>query len=98
MTRQQMGGLAFAIRLVGGGCLETSDALTVWLLQNPDVAPEEGRSMASMSHGVPFPSIRGRKEGPFPVYPERPYFDARAHEGAERGPMVVDACGHERSA
>ena len=39
--------------------------------------------MASMSHGVPWPSIRGKVEGPFPVYPDRPYYDARFHEGIE---------------
>jgi hypothetical protein len=76
-----MGGLASAIRRVHGYCLESSDALTEWLKANPTVVPAEARSMASMSHGVPFPSIRGLKEGPFPVYPERPYFDARFHEG-----------------
>jgi hypothetical protein len=78
-----MGGLASEIRRVHGYCLESGDALTAWLAKHPHVAPEEARSMASMSHGVPFPSIRGLKEGPFPVYPDRPYYDARFHEGIE---------------
>lgn len=57
--------------------------LTVWLSEHPDVKPEEARSFLSMCHGVPFPSIRGKKEGPFPVYRDRPYYDARVHEGIE---------------
>ena len=81
MRWDEQGGLASEIRRVHGYCLETSDALGEWLKKNPHVKPEEARSMASMSHGVPWPSIRGKVEGPFPVYPDRPYYDARFHEG-----------------
>jgi hypothetical protein len=83
-----MGGLASEIRRVHGYCLESSDSLTRWLAANPTVSKLEARSMASMSHGVPFPSIRGLVEGPFPVYKDRPYFDARFHEGEESSPSL----------
>ena len=84
MTRLEMGALASEIRLARGYCLESSDALGAWLRCNPHVEPMDARSMASMSHGVPFPSIRGRKEGAFPVRPDRSaYYDARFHEGVE---------------
>lgn len=83
MNRSEMGGLGSEIRKVHGYCLDTSDVLGKWLAANPHVKPEEARSLASMAHGVPFPSIRGKKEGPFPVYPDRPYYDARFHEGVE---------------
>jgi hypothetical protein len=32
----------------------------------------------------PFPNIKGRKEGPFPVYPSRPFYDARLWESDEQ--------------
>lgn len=84
MTRAEMGGLASEIRRIRGDCLATADALAGFLEANPNVDVREARSMASMSHGVPFPSIRGKVEGAFPVYPERsPYYDARFHEGVE---------------
>lgn len=83
MNWGEQGGLASEIRKVHGYCLETSDALGKWLKDNPHVDARDARSMASMSHGVPWPSIRGKKEGPFPVYPDRPYYDARFHEGIE---------------
>ncbi len=83
MTRAEMGGLASEIRRARGYCLASGDALAAWLKANPLVNVEEARSMASMAHGVPFPSIRGLKEGPFPVYQDRPYYDARFFEGAE---------------
>jgi hypothetical protein len=76
-----MGSLASAIRRVHGYCLESGDALGVWLAQHRHVESAQARGMASMSHGVPFPSIRGLPHGAFPVYPERsPYYDARFFE------------------
>lgn len=31
-----------------------------------------------------FPNIKGKKEGPFPVYPARPFYDARLWETDEQ--------------
>ena len=83
MTHDQKNSLAFAVRLSHGYCMDSADVLTKWLADHPDVDVQEARSFMSMCHGVPFPSIRGRKEGPFPVYPDRPYYDARVFEGIE---------------
>lgn len=80
MLRSEEGGLAGEIRRVHGYCLQSSDALTAWLASNTHVPADAARSMACMSHGVPFPSIRGLPQGAFPVYPDRPYYDARVHE------------------
>lgn len=97
MTKDDAGNLGTEVRRSHGNCLDGGDLLRLWMDSHREVAPEEARSVMSMAHGVPWPSIRGRKEGPFPVYPERPYFDARFHEGTERGETIVDPCGHERS-
>lgn len=83
MTKEEKNSLAFAVRLAHGYCCDLSQVLTKWLAEHPDVEPKEARGFISMSHGVPFPSIRGKKEGPFPVYPDRAYYDARVHEGVE---------------
>lgn len=83
MTKEDAGSLGTAVRRSHGYCLDQGDLLTNWLEDHPNVAPEEARSLIMMCHGVPFPSIRGKKEGPFPVYPDRPYYDARFHEGIE---------------
>ena len=85
------------MRSVHGYCLESSDAMGAWLAANPGVAAVEARAVVGATRSAAFPSIRGRKEGPWPVYPERPYFDARFHEGTERRTDIIDACGHERS-
>jgi len=83
MTHGEKNDLAFKVRLSHGYCMDQADVLTRWLVEHPHVAVEEARSFTSMCHGVPFPSIRGKKEGPFPVYPSRAYYDARVHEGIE---------------
>jgi len=83
MTSVQIGSLCSEIRRAHGYCADVSGVLTKWLADNPGVSVEEARAVASMSHGVPWPSIRGKKEGPFPVYPDRPYYDARFHENIE---------------
>lgn len=83
VTHAQKNSLGFAVRLAHGYCMDLSDVLTKWLADHPDVDVKEARSFISMSHGVPFPSIRGKVEGPFPIYPERPYYDARVHESIE---------------
>jgi hypothetical protein len=86
MTKDERGGLGSEVRRVHGYCLESSDAMGVWLEQHKHVESKEARSMIGACRCFPFPSIRGKKEGPFPVYPDRPYFDARFHEGNETSP------------
>jgi hypothetical protein len=54
-----------------------------WLKRFPNVKPEEAREIVGIPQAVAFPSIRGKKEGPCPVYPDAPYYDARFHEGIE---------------
>jgi len=98
VTNPEKGGLGSAVRRVHGYCLESSDAMESWLAVNPNVPVEEVRAVVGATRGSAFPSIRGRKEGPWPVKPEFPFWDGRFHENAERGPSIVDACGHERSA
>lgn len=96
MTNKQRSALGSAVRASHGYCLDMGGTIANWCAQTGVDANEACRVAPSFS--VPFPSIRGRKEGPFPVKPEAPYWDGRFHENAERGAMIVDACGHERSA
>lgn len=83
MTKDEKNDLAFKVRLSHGYCHDQSQVLREWLEANSHVNIKEARSFISMCQGVPFPSIRGKKEGPFPVYKDRPYYDARVHEGIE---------------
>jgi len=52
---------------------------------NPDIelVPEDYGYAIGVGR-TPFPNIEGIKEGPFPVYPERQFYDARLWETPEQ--------------
>ena len=77
MTHQEKSAFGSLVRKCHGYCSDIPAAISAFMAEHPHIPAFEIRSLASMAHGVPFPSIRGRKEGPFPVYPDRPYLDAR---------------------
>lgn len=96
MTNAQRSAVASAVRASRGYCLDAGSVIARWCAENPHVPPAQVARVAA-SFSVPFPSIRGRVEGPFPVFPERPYYDARFHDGVDEVPTTYDACGHRRS-
>jgi len=78
MTREEYGGLFAALKRVRGRCLDNGVVLDTWLEQNPQANREMARMMTP-GLAAPRPSITG----PTPVYRERPFYDARTHEGIE---------------
>ncbi len=78
MTRDEYGGLFAALKRVRGRCLDNGHALEKWLEDNPQANRETAR-MVTPGLCAPRPSITG----PTPVYRERPFYDAKAHEGIE---------------
>ena len=96
MTKDERTSLGADVRATGNRCLEVGDALTAWLAKHPAVVPEEARSVAVLVQRIPFQSIRGRVEGPYPVRPEYPYWDGRVL-GYERGEIRVTPCLHEEA-
>lgn len=80
MNKHQMGTIGTQVRKTRGHCLDTSKMLGSIVA---DYTATEARAIVGVIQTVPFPSIRGKKEGPCPVYPDRPYYDARFHEGIE---------------
>lgn len=78
MTREEYGGLFCALKRVRGRCLDNGPVLEVWLEENPQANAETARRVTP-GLAAPRPSI----SGPKPVYPERPFYDARFWEGKE---------------
>lgn len=57
----------------------------MFLKRNPTLSPTpEMYALAVGAGRTPFPNIKGLPEGPFPVYKDRPYFDARMWETEEQ--------------
>ena len=86
MTKDEKGGVGSVVRRAHGYCLESSDAMGAFIAERPHIDPVDARGMVGACRCFPFPSIRGKVEGPFPVYPYRPDYDARFHEEGASAP------------
>lgn len=70
--------LAKRVRHIHGRCLDLGGALEVWRQRHPQSDIREAR-LRTPGFCAPRPSIRGNG----PVYPDRPFYDARTHESLE---------------
>ena len=82
MTKNETSGLLEAVKR---SHYNAEIGVKMFLKRNPHLEPTP--EMYALAIGVgrtPFPNIKGLPEGPFPVYKNRPYFDARLWHSSEQ--------------